>query len=402
MDLPAQPTAPRFARALAIELGGEFAAGRLALLRWGLPAAAVLLALGERGAVPAPLVLAAARCHLIALVTIAGIGGALQARAARDRGDNRPGVALAARLILTGVALIALHLLMRALDMPALPHPVSTTLALVVSASATAALGLLIGHALADPTRTRRGHQDLFALLFLLVLLPAAFPMLAPGNWAEAAIQTALTGTGTRAAASPLIALAALGLAAHLALRWPRARWPLITLGLAWAGTGLLVWQRPAPPPPRADLAIARLSPLPPATGRIAPMATSAPDPAAASALASIKRQISSWAPAAVADPSQRARNLLLIAAVPDLYDTEPLQSQLPALVQAELQARIPAAQLPAILAAIAAHPEQGDVAARASLPQLGLPASSGSEAPVRNRMALYAARLAARLAGQP
>jgi hypothetical protein len=73
------------------------------------------------------------------------------------------------------------------------------------------------------------------------------------------------------------------------------------------------------------------------------------------------------------------------------------LQSHLPLLVADELRARVPAKQLPAILAAIAAHPEQGSVDARASLPALGLPASSASEAPVRNRMALYAAQLATR-----
>ena len=93
--------------------------------------------------------------------------------------------------------------------------------------------------------------------------------------------------------------------------------------------------------------------------------------------------------------PHQRARNLLLIAAVPDLYDNEPLQSHLPLLLAAELRARLPAGQRVAALVAIVADPAAGSVAARETLPILGLPANVGDETAVRNRMALYAARLA-------
>ena len=141
---------------------------------------------------------------------------------------------------------------------------------------------------------------------------------------------------------------------------------------------------------PRADLAIAAA-----AAGPIAPVADTPPDAATASALARIQRQIGKWPAAAEPDVAQRARNLLLIAAVADLYDSEPLQSHLPLLVAAELKARLPADQRAAILAAIAADPATGSVAARETLPQLGLPANVGDEAAVRNRMALYAARLA-------
>lgn len=126
-------------------------------------------------------------------------------------------------------------------------------------------------------------------------------------------------------------------------------------------------------------------------------MAKTPPDAATASALARIRRQIDIWPAAAEPDLTQRARNLLLIAAVADLYDTEPLQSHLPDLVAAELTARLPADRRDSILAAIAADPAGGSVAARQTLPDLGLPASVGDDAPVRNRMALYAAHLNAR-----
>jgi hypothetical protein len=123
-------------------------------------------------------------------------------------------------------------------------------------------------------------------------------------------------------------------------------------------------------------------------------VATTAPDAATSSALARVQRQIAKWPAAAEPDLTQRARNLLLIAAVADLYDTEPLQSHLPLLVAAELKARLPAEQRAAILAGIAADPAAGSVKARETMAVLGLPANVGDEAPVRNRMGLYAARL--------
>jgi hypothetical protein len=86
----------------------------------------------------------------------------------------------------------------------------------------------------------------------------------------------------------------------------------------------------------------------------------------------------------------QRARNLLPITAVRDLYDTETLQSHLPLLVEAELERRLPADQLPTLLASIAVDRDAGSVAARASLASLGLPASTGDQTRVRGRTALY------------
>jgi hypothetical protein len=220
-------------------------------------------------------------------------------------------------------------------------------------------------------------------------------PALVPAQWASGAIQTALTGTGTRAASSALYALAGLAAAALLvAWLWRRTLsrgWPRWLLVAVWLGLSALVWLRPGPPMPGPDLVIAAAP-----AGPIAPVATTAPDAATQSALDRVQRQIEKWPAAAEPDLTQRARNLLLIAAVPDLYDTEALQSYLPQLVAAELQARLPTEQRAAILAAIAADPAAGSVAARETLPELGLPANVGDEAPVRNRMGLYAARLGA------
>lgn len=294
--------------------------------------------------------------------------------------------------LLAGVGLIGLA---RALGMPSLPHPVSTGLAVVIASFSFAARGSLFARSASEKgwwiaVFVVGGEA---AMLMTAAALPGALPdwllVLLPAQWASMAVQTALTGTGTRAASSALFALAGTGAVTLLVARlWPR-RWPYALMFSAWLGLSALVWHRPGPPMPRADLAIASAP-----SGPIAPIARTPPDAATASALARIQRQLKTWPAAADPDLTQRARNLLLLAAVADLYDTEPLQSHLPLLVAAELRARLPGVHRSAILTAIAADPAAGSVSARESLPKLGLPANIGDEAPVRNRMGLYATRL--------
>lgn len=358
-----------------------------------LPAWATALLAGVVGPAVAMLMLA----DVPAPAPLALVGGPILAVGLM--GIGMIGAAAAGRLwIGLGLALLTatgLVFLARGLGMPALPHPVSTGLAVVVAGFSFAARGALF----ARSAGARGWWIAVFvvcgeaAMLATATAMPGALPnwllVLLPAQWASTAIQTALTGTGTRAAGSALLALAGTGAATLLvAGLWPR-RWPYAVMFTAWLGLSALVWQRPGPPMPRADLAIAGA-----AAGSIAPIATTAPDAATASALARVARQLERWPAAGEADLMQRARNLLLIAAVPDLYDSEPLQSQLPGLVEAALRARLPAERRAAILAAIAADPAAGSVAARETLPMLGLPANVGDEAPVRNRMGLYAARL--------
>ncbi|WP_310476102.1 hypothetical protein [Sandarakinorhabdus sp.] len=347
-----------------------------------LPALALLLLRD----VPAPAPLALIGGPIVA-VGLMGMGMI----AAATVGRFWVGVLLA---LLAGVGLI---LLARVLGMPALPHPFSTGLAVIVASLSFAARGLLFARAMA-------GNGWLMALfvvageaamLATAAYLPNWLLVLLPAQWASTAIQTALTGTGTRAASSALFALAGTAATTLLvAFLWPR-RWPYALMFSAWISLSALVWHNPGPPMPRADLEVYALPALLERPANIAPVAIAPPDAATVSALARVRRQIEKWPAAAEPDLAQRARNLLLIAAVPDLYDTEPLQSQLPALVAVELKARLPANQRRAILIAIALHPEQGSVAARETLPALGLPANVGDEAPVRSRMALYAAQLA-------
>ena len=335
---------------------------------------------------PAPLALAGGPILAVGLMGVGMI-------AAAAAGRLWIGALLA---VLTGVGLT---LVARVLGMPPLPHPFSTGLAVVIASFSFAARGTLFARSASDAAYNRGWWIAVFvvagevAMLLTALAMPGALPgwllVLLPAQWASTAIQTALTGTGTRAASSALFALAGTAAVTLLVARlWP-SRWPYGLMFTTWLGLSALVWYRPGPPMPRADLAIAAVP-----SGPIAPIATTVPDAATASALARIRRQLEKWPAAADPELTQRARNLLLIAAVPDLYYTEPLQSHLPVLVAAELKARLPADRRAVILAAIAADPAAGSVAARHTLPLVGLPANAGDERPVRNRMGLYAARL--------
>ncbi len=390
-----------------------------------------------------------------------------------------------ARAVLLAGALILQHVAARALGMPALPHPVSTTLALIVASLCFLCIGALIGSLVGNVPAVQALGQCIFLPMLIIggVAVPLAslpdwaLPLsnLLPGRHAVVAIQTAVTGTGTRAAGFELAMLAGHGalalVAAVLLFRWEpggrvqmgRRGWWLVLLAAAWLALAGLAHSRARPvpaPPDRAEAGVvadyvrgveaaARVSKivpevkahpqpllaaggeqiapepqpvpapvaptpdlpapdldaiaferLPPDSGLVAPIAAEPPDEALASALARIERQVAKWPPAGEGDAVQQVRNLLLIAAVPDLLQMDPLERHLPLLVEAQLQARF-GAKLPALLAAVALDPQAGSVAARAELPALGLPAHTGAEAPVRGRMMLYAFKLLGRVTGR-
>jgi len=166
-------------------------------------------------------------------------------------------------IVLAVVAGVGLIQLARALGMPALPHPFSTGLAVIVASISFAARGLLFA-------RAYPGKGWLLALfvvggeaamLVTAAMLPAWLLTLLPAQWASTAIQTALTGTGTRAASSALFALAGTAATTLLVASLLPRRWPYLLMFTAWLGLSALVWQRPATPMPRADLAEALASP---------------------------------------------------------------------------------------------------------------------------------------------
>jgi hypothetical protein len=196
---------------------------------------------------PTPLTLVASPILAVGLMGVGMIGAAAAGRL-------WVGVLLA---LLTGAGLIVLA---QAMGLPPLPHPLSTALAMLVASVSFAARGALF----ARSAGARGWWIAVFvvageaAILATASAMPGALPawllVLLPAQWASTAIETALTGTGTAAASSPLIALAGTAAATLLvALLWPR-RWPYLIMFTAWLGLSALVWHRPAPPLPHADL----------------------------------------------------------------------------------------------------------------------------------------------------
>jgi hypothetical protein len=163
--------------------------------------------------------------------------------------------------LLSGSVLIMLG---RALGMPHLIHPFSTGLAVIIASISFAARGTLFARSASDKgwliaVSVVAGEA---AILATALALPDALPdwllVLLPAQWASMAIQTALTGTGTHAASSALLALAGTAAATLLvAWLWPR-RWPYLVMFTAWLCLSALVWHWPAPPMPHAVLATAK------------------------------------------------------------------------------------------------------------------------------------------------
>ncbi|WP_234035664.1 hypothetical protein [Erythrobacter insulae] len=220
------------------------------------PALAMLMLMDAPAPAPGPAPLALASGPILA-IGLMGVGMITAAAAGR----LWIGVFLA---LLSGAGLIAFA---QALGMPALLHPLSTGLAFVIAAISFAARGAQFARSASDKgwwiaVFVIAGEAAVVATAWadpgiwpdwLLALLPA--------QWASVAIQTALTGTGTRAASSALFALAGTAAATLLVARlWPR-RWPYLLMFTVWLGLSALVLHRPGPPMPRADLVSAALSP---------------------------------------------------------------------------------------------------------------------------------------------
>ena len=214
------------------------------------PALAMLLLVDAR----APLALAGGPILALALMGVGMIGAAAGGRL-------WIGVFLA---LLTGAGLM---LLARTLGMPPLPHPFSTGLAFIIASISFAARGSLFARSAAGAAANKGWWIAVFvvageaAMLLTALAMPGALPngllVLLPAQWASTAIQTALTGTGTRAAGSALFALAGTAAATLLVARLLPRRWPYALMFTAWLGLSALVWHRPGPPMPHIDFGTA-------------------------------------------------------------------------------------------------------------------------------------------------
>lgn len=357
------------------------------------------------------------------------------------------GVLLSRAVLLLSAALLQLALAF-ALGLPMPAHPLDLLISLCITAAAFLSFGMVIAMLVDNVPAVQALGQCIF--LPMLMIGGVAVPLQSlpewaqhisaffPGRYAVEAMQLSATGSGLRGAGFDLLALllmaAGAAIAATAMFRWdkalaPRRGWLFLALGM-WLAVGAMAeirgsvtigaaqdtrdvgtaknyaaasvsaasWQQVS----ETDIDGIAFDRLPPDSGIISPVSRSdeTPDPVLEPSLDQIRDALPQWAPGNVADPVQRARNLLAIAAVPDILQMEQMERFIPRLVFARLQAVIPPRDLPRVLYWIAMHPDDGDDSAIRQLGAFGLPEVSGPTKPVRGRIMLYAFKLLGRLSG--
>ncbi len=142
---------------------------------------------------------------------------------------------------------------------------------------------------------------------------------------------------------------------------------------------------------------------LPPDSGVVTPIAPLAeePDEQTAAQLDKMRVALPEWAPGQVADPVQRVRNYLFVAAVPDVFQMQDLERFVPMVVYERIQEVIPKEDLIKILYWIATHPFDGDDKAVDELRPLGLFNGPADMEQTRGRLSVYAVKLLGRITGK-
>jgi ABC-2 type transporter len=140
---------------------------------------------------------------------------------------------------------------------------------------------------------------------------------------------------------------------------------------------------------------------LPRDTSIVTPIAVAGqePDQDLADEIAAIGSMLPTWPPGQVADPVQRARNLLSVPGVIDVAQS-PMEPFIPAWIFGELRRVIPEAELVKVLYWIAIHPEGGTVPTVADFLSLGIRNIPPDVEEIRNRTAIYGVKLLGRLTG--
>jgi ABC-2 type transport system permease protein len=285
-----------------------------------------------------------------------------------------------------------------------------------------------------------------------------------PGRYAVESLQATVTGAGAGASQFDFLALFLIGMAGFLAgagmFRWEaqqkfstRNKAWLVAVFAGWAVVGGAAEFRtardmPAPPPPTAPATIAATPPveakpteaktskttappppvetnrrsttwqevtlaeitrnvdfrqLPPDSGVVSPIARPGLDPPD-DMLDQINNLISAlpdWPPGKVSDPVQRVRNLMYVAAVPDVLETEILETYVPLVVFDRLKQDILKEDLIRLLYWVAVHPSGGDDSAANQLQSLGLGRAPSDMDTVRERVSYYSLKLLGRLIGK-
>jgi ABC-2 type transporter len=142
---------------------------------------------------------------------------------------------------------------------------------------------------------------------------------------------------------------------------------------------------------------------LPPDSGVVTPIARSDEEPEASiyAQVEKIRMALPSWKPGKVEDPVQRVRNLLYVAAVPDVFQMSELEKFVPHVVYDYIQETVPKDDLIKILYWIALHPFEGDDKAVDELRPLGLFNGPSDMETTRDRMSVYAVKLLGRITGR-
>ncbi len=357
------------------------------------------------------------------------------------------GVLMARSVLLLSAALLQLGLAF-AFGLPMPAHPLGLLVSLCVTAAAFLSFGMVIAMLVDNVPAVQALGQCVF--LPMLMIGGVAVPLQSlpewvqhisaffPGRYAVEGMQLSATGSGLAGAGFDLLALALMGAGAAITamamFRWDKARaprrgWLALALGV-WLAVGVMAEVRgsvtiSAVPDTRdvgtaknyasvasvsswqevtdADIDGIAFDRLPPDSGIVSPVSRSdeSPDPILVPQLDRIRDALPGWAPGNVADPVQRTRNLLAIAAVPDILQMEQVERFVPRLVFARLQAVIPPRDLPKILYWVAMHPDGGDDSAIRQLGDLGLPEVSGPTKAVHSRVMLYAFKLLGRVTGR-
>jgi ABC-2 type transporter len=141
---------------------------------------------------------------------------------------------------------------------------------------------------------------------------------------------------------------------------------------------------------------------LPPDSGVVTPIAPvdEEPDENTYAQLDKMRGALPAWKPGQVADPVQRVRNLLYVAAVPDVFQMADLERFVPMVVYERIQEVIPKEDLIKILYWIATHPFDGDDKAVDELRPLGLFNGPADMEQTRGRLSVYAVKLLGRITG--
>jgi ABC-type polysaccharide/polyol phosphate export permease len=356
-------------------------------------------------------------------------------------------------LITAGLLQLALAM---SIGMPIPRHPLGLWLAFTFVAFAFLGLGLVVATLADNVPSVQALGQCIFLPMLIVggVAVPlASLPDWAlhisrffPGRYAVETLQACITGNGIGAAHFDLSALLMIGTAGFIAgafmFRWDaqqrfatRGKGWLVVVLAAWAAVGSIAeWRDRIPPakvsPPPAQAVEARPVPLTPTPTRasswravtvaeinrnvdfrvlpsdggiVSPIARPGldPPPEMLDQIDTLTAALPEWPPGNVKDPVQRVRNLLYVAAVPDLLEMEILESYVPLVVFDRLRQILPKNDLIKILYWVAVHPSGGDDKAANQLQPLGLGNAPGDMQTVRERVTFYSLKLLGRLIGK-